>query len=808
MGGAKKVASLSIGFVALVGVGVGVGRVTDLRAESADDWRSRVSTKLQSHYDTPAATRVATAHDHENERDSNATALDPRFNEQGWVQADVHYDCSQDTPAKALATAGLSISLSISLGPLCVVEGWIALESLPAVATVAGVARVAIPAYAMHPRRAVPQTQSNSTASVQASSHLLARPAASPAGGIDHNGVMIMRAGQFVAQTGTSGSGAKVGVQSAGISSLQVIQGRGELPAVQVVKPSDGASSQAGDEGTALLEEVHAVAPGAGLAYCGPNTFVEYTSCLSQMIATGATILVDDLIFPQQDLLSSDSSAVQAIEQLLAQNPAVALFTAGGNYNGSYWEGNYSPVALSSLGQPPLTCPSNGATQTDYYVSEFNGDPGQLLTVLQSARFPLALAWADPPGHNASKFDVYWVDSSDSTKSGCLSTGSATDTQIAVNETFTAGSYTLYIATPDASSGGKFLKLWVGGDGLTTLSKPTAGAVVTVQAFASGAVSVGAVNGSDGVGNDIESFSSLGPIAIAFPEVKQIQAPVLVAPDGINVDANGTYFAGSLFPDGNFYGTSASAPNAAGVAALIRGAFPAFTASQLVAALKAGAAQLGSAPPDGTFGYGRIDAMGTLGTFPAPTITPLPDSSLNAGSSSPSYTFTVSGTGALHFSVTSSNATSIPASIVAAGSPGVTIAPADCGVSTLTCTLSVMPANGPGGTVTVSVAAVDGANRSASASMTVAVTGSAASPPSSTSGPTPTSGGGGGGALDWWVIASLLLVASGTAHRGVIARHLRRFQSTARRVRGVRATLAFAARWFRCPVHGARANAR
>jgi hypothetical protein len=160
--------------------------------------------------------------------------------------------------------------------------------------------------------------------------------------------------------------------------------------------------------------------------------------------------------------------------------------------------------------------------------------------------------------------------------------------------------------------------------------------------------------------------------------------------------------------------------------------------------------------------------MGTLGTFPVPTITSLPDSSLNAGSSSPSYPFTISGTGALHFSVTSSNATSIPASVVAAGSPGVTIAPADCGVSTLTCTLSVMPANGPGGTVTVTVAAVDGANRSAPASMTVAVTGSAPPPP--TPEPTATSGGGGGGALEWWVIASLLLMAGDTVRRRVIAR--------------------------------------
>jgi hypothetical protein len=579
-----------------------------------------------------------------------------------------------------------------------------------------------------------------------------------------------MRADQFVAQTGANGAGATVGVQSAGISSLQTIQGRGELPTVQVVKPSDGVSSPTGDEGTALLEEVHAVAPGSGLAYCGPNTFVEYTSCLSQLIAAGATILVDDLIFPEQDLLSSDSSAVQAIGHLLAQQPTVALFTAQGNYNGSYWEGNYSPVALSSLGRPPLTCPSNGVTQTDYYVSEFDGAPSQLLTVLQSSSTPFAFAWADPPGHNASKFDVYWVDGSDSTKSGCLSTASATDTQVAMNIAFTNGTYSLYIATPDASPGGKFLKLWVGGDGLTSVSKPTTGSIVTPQAFTSGAVTIGAVNGSDSVGNKIESFSSLGPIAVAFPQAARIQAPVLVAPDGIYVDAAGTYFAGNLFPDGNFYGTSAAAPNAAAVAALIRGAFPGLTASQLVSALKAGAVQLGSASPDGTFGYGRIDALGALGTFPVPTITSLPNSALMAGSSSPSYPFTVSGTGALHFSVTSSNTSSIPASIVAAGSPGVTIAPADCGSSTLSCTLSVMPANGPGGTVSVAVAAVDGANRSASASMTVTVTGSAAPPPAATPNPTPASGGGGGGALGWGMIAALLLLGSHTVRRRVIAR--------------------------------------
>ena len=85
-----------------------------------------------------------------------------------------------------------------------------------------------------------------------------------------------------------------------------------------------------------------------------------------------------------------------------------------------------------------------------------------------------------------------------------------------------------------------------------------------------------------------------------------------MAPDGINVDATGTYFAGSLFPDGNFYGTSAAVPNAGAVAALIRAAIRSMTASQLVDVLTKGATQLGSVAPDGTFGFGRVDAIGAL----------------------------------------------------------------------------------------------------------------------------------------------------------------------------------------------------
>lgn len=580
-----------------------------------------------------------------------------------------------------------------------------------------------------------------------------------------------MHADQFVAQAGGGGSGVLVGVQSQGIASLGTIQARHELPNVSVLTAAAGGmNSSYADEGTVLLEEVHAVAPNASLAFCEPQTFVQYTACLVQFANAGATVMVDDIVFLDQDPMTSNGTDSQAIGQFLSQHPGVALFTAGGNDNGSYWEGSYTPVAAGT----PLTCP--GSSQTDNFENQFGSGVSQVLTNTTSGviSVPLTFAWADPPGQNSSKFDIYWTNVTDPSKSGCLSTAALTDTVLTQQITLYPGANTLQLATPDTSRAGKFLKLWIGGDGLTTLSVSTVGSVVTPQAFASGVITVGAVNGSDGVGNNIEAFSSRGPITVVFPSAAKIQAPVLVAPDGIYVDAAGTYFASDLFPDGNFYGTSAAAPNAAAVAALIRGAFPNLTVAQLLSALQTSAAQLGSSVPDGTFGYGRVDAIGAVNTLPAPTITSLPDVSIDASvtTSSAALSFTVTGTGNLHFSVASTNSGLIPPSVSSPGAPGVTITPANCGTATLSCSLQVTAAPYQGGTATVTFSAVDGAGRSAPATMHVTVKNPQPAPPT----PTMTNGtnsgasggGGGGGALsplDLWVL-SLVIAKYGRYFRG------------------------------------------
>ena len=730
-------------------------------AAAADGWRAHLSAKLQSVYQTRSQ--------------SSALALasssgGARLDTQGRIQADVHYDCGGDSPAAALAAAGFSVSGSARFPPLCAIEGWTSLASLPRVAAIPGVTQVRIPSYARH----VPRPAGAPLGPIGLSEAVgRARAKAQASSTINGKTVSIMHADQFVSQAGSGGTGVTVGIQSAGVYSLSAIQGRGELPSVSVVTSAAGASATSADEGTVLLEEVHAVAPSAKLAFCEPQTFIQYLACLQQFVSLGATVMADDIVFLDQDPLSSggtDPSSggldAQGLSQFLAQNPNVMLFTAAGNDNGSYYEGAYDPLTVAQAGISPLSCPSAGSTQTNNYVHRFSASAVQNLTTNQDPGIavPLTFAWGDASG-TGQNFEVYWVSQSNPNYSGCVSLTTQASAVLTQTIDLYAGDNTVYVATKDASLAGKYFKLWVGGDGLSFLSIPTQGSVVSPQAFATGAISVGAVNGSDGVGNTIEAFSSRGPIHVLFPTVQDIQAPVLTAPDGVYVDAAGTNFANNLFPDGNFYGTSASAPNAAAVAALIRGAFPKLTVAQVLSALATGATQLGAAKPDGTFGYGRIDAMGALATFTTPTMTALSDVTIDASSSTKSapVSFTVNGTGDLHFVVTSTNTTLVPTTVTLAsssaaggGTPGVTVSPADCGSTTLTCSLIVTAANYQGGTTTLTVSATDGGGRQAPATMKVTLNNPQPAPPP----PPPTttstnSGGGGGGAIEWWTLAAL-----------------------------------------------------
>jgi hypothetical protein len=520
-----------------------------------------------------------------------------------------------------------------------------------------------------------------------------------------------MRADQFISQTTVNGVGVTVGVMSGDATNVAVIQARGELPTpIQDVTPSGSTNPTPTDEGTMMLEEVHAVAPGATLVFCGPQTSVDYVACLRNLVSAGASIIVDDSAYPGEDLMSATSQFTQGVHSVLTQNPEVALFTVTDNYNGSYWEGAYGPV-LYAGGTSSLTCSANG--QVDTYVQSFGNQVwADRLTVSTSGTYPVNFQWADPFDQNVSNFDIYILSLATDALT-CFPAAGSSGTELFGDLPLSAGTYYIFIATPDASLGSKFLKLLIGGDGATQLSLSTTGSVASPQAFVTGVVTVGAVLGSDGVGNMIEPYSGLGPINLAFPTPASLQAPSVVAPDAIHVDAANTNFASQLGSDGLFHGTSAAAPNAAAVAALLRSAFPSLTPTQLTSAIQSGAAQLGASVPNGTFGYGRVDAVGALNTIAGPSITGFTTATIVGGSSSTSLPINLNGTGNLKVSIS-------PASLIPPS--GVQLSPVNCGNGSNMCSVVLTPSMGQSGSTFVMLTVTDGANRTASYQASVNVT--------------------------------------------------------------------------------------
>ena len=142
----------------------------------------------------------------------------------------------------------------------------------------------------------------------------------------------------------------------------------------------------------------------------------------------------------------------------------------------------------------------------------------------------------------------------------------------------------------------------------SNLNYNTIGSSVSAQSDAGGGVvSVGAIDAADLGIDTIEPFSSHGPTNNGAIK------PDVTAIDGVSVTGSGG------FPS-TFFGTSASAPHVAGLAALLlemrpdlksgeAGDDPAADRAALRAAILDTAVDLGVAGVDNTFGSGRVDGL-------------------------------------------------------------------------------------------------------------------------------------------------------------------------------------------------------
>jgi len=427
---------------------------------------------------------------------------------------------------------------------------------------------------------------------------------------------------------GYTGSGVTVGIISDSYNRLGGASAgvaAGELPAgVNVLNEGPSGSS---DEGRAMAEIVHDVAPGAGIAFdsgfFGQARFAQTIRDLANPALGGARIITDDVFYYEEPMFQ-DGLIAQAIDAVSAHG--VAYFALAGN-----------------LGSQAYMSDFRAGSDTVYGNTFFDFDPGagvdsrQRMTIAPGQQVAINLQW-DDPWYTTSGVDGnlnLFLLAGDtvlaaSTRDNLL-TQEPSELIVYTNTTGAPQSVDLAI-TLDGGAAPSQLK-WVNyganSYGAVTVNEfATHSPTIVPHAAARGAASVGAVPYYNQ--DTVASYSSLGPATLlfngngtrkAFAEVRQ--APTIVAVDGVDTSFFGSDSDGSGRP--NFYGTSAAAPHAAAVAALLKQASPALTPAQVYSRLETSATDIGAAGIDPRAGYGRISAYRAIFGLAVPAALPFAD---------------------------------------------------------------------------------------------------------------------------------------------------------------------------------------
>jgi subtilisin family serine protease len=415
-------------------------------------------------------------------------------------------------------------------------------------------------------------------------------------GSVTSEGDIASRADLVRAQ-GYDGTGIIVGVISDGIDSIAAANASGDV--LDVAVPSDPRCHRgSGDEGTALLEVVHDLAPGARLLFASgiESTlgFVDAVACLS---AAGANVLLDDIGFFDEPFFED---GVVASEVRRAARGGVSYHTAAGNEAEAHLEQFYRPSGTTNL-HDFLGGPVD--TTNDIRIAPF----GAVTCVLQ---------WNDPFGASSNDYDLFLLDDSlhvlDASTN--VQNGTQDPFEFVVGFNPTQFVKTVKVAIAKSAGDARLLKMFCLGGQAQEYVTPS-GSIVGHAAIAE-SVSVGAIDVADPGLDDVEFFSSRGPARILFPRMEVRSKPDLVAFDGVSISNAGGF---PLCPsECRFFGTSAAVPHSAAIAALMLNKNPFLSPTQVQQMLKATAVDIGPPGPDESAGAGRIDALAAVSAVPAP----------------------------------------------------------------------------------------------------------------------------------------------------------------------------------------------
>eukprot|EP00899_Mesostigma_viride_P027136 jgi/Mesvir1/7607/Mv06338-RA.1 len=493
------------------------------------------------------------------------------------------------------------------------VYAWIPAESVPCLASVVGV-QSWLPSLAFHH---------------QAST-----------GPVLSQGLQAMRAGVVRSHWNLTGSGIKVGILSGSFDACGCqtapSQAAGELPLdLQIL--ADYTDPGPSDEGRAMAEIIHDVAPGASIVFhTALGSQVAFADAITTLFHAGCHILVDDVLYATEPVYF-DGTIAAAVNAATKSGGAVYV-SAAGNFGDNSYEGPFTP--LGGTGPAHDFDPSTNESSTLTLTGDFAAAP--VCVVLQwecewatqgpwVAKGQSSSAGGGGGGGCMSDLDLSieaielegWDSHSDNIGGDpveliCLQTNS---TRVSISVTLVAGdpppnlkiivlSSSVHLAPPP------------GGTGSST---------VVGHAAAESAISVGAAfyNDTPAWNPDLraarlEPFSSKGGTRILYdeagnslgPEGVVRQTPTVVGPDG----GNATF----TFPIGfdvqikgvptSFFGTSAAAAHVAGVLALYMGAIGSVMALPTPASVKSlvESVALNMSDPagyDAWTGFGFLDGL-------------------------------------------------------------------------------------------------------------------------------------------------------------------------------------------------------
>jgi subtilisin-like proprotein convertase family protein len=427
------------------------------------------------------------------------------------------------------------------------------------------------------------------------------------------------RARQFY---GVDGTGAKVGVLSDSDDFKEQSIASGDLPPNTTTVPGQSGRPGAG-EGTAMMQIVHDLAPGADLffatAFTSPEGFAQNIRDLR--FVYHCDVIVDDVIYFFESPYEDDIIA-QAVADVTADG-ALYFSSAGneGNFDdgsSGTWEGDFRPSgALATL-------PSG------YTVHSFGN--GVIANRIEVAGGPLILHWSDPGSLAApaasNDYDIFVLDND--LRNVAIA---STDVQDGDDLPFEflgfnipAGFRVVIAAKPGAETRALHTVIF-GGEFAISTGGSTYGHNSTADGMGVAAIDAAEASSGEfmaGPTTPVELFSSDGPRRIFFDRNNQPinpakPIPTFAAGGGVSrakPDIGAADGVATTLPAGSglnpFFGTSAAAPHAGAIAALIKAAVPTATAAQIRTAMLSGSLDIESTGTDRNSGRGIVSGFNAL----------------------------------------------------------------------------------------------------------------------------------------------------------------------------------------------------